>query len=376
MRAQSTRIAYIDGWRVIAIALVFLDHLGMNREISGFYSRSLLGFISEYGEVGVFIFFFISGYVVSLACLNEIAVSGDFSAAAFYARRMFRIAPPLILYLGFCLRMGATKTIDFSFDNFLSSALYLCNTAAPFVSCNWYVGHTWSLAFEEQFYLLFPFVFSFLELGRKPKPLAVAITALVISAPFFFTIWWIGKTGFLIAYLLFFAGYAAAKQGDRIMEFFGASRGPALLLSTLIVFLPRCVIASLGDTESARAGLIAYYRFFYVAAIPAMVLLSGATSTILRDILSNRPLAYLGRASYSIYLWQQICNGPVFNGLGIYAQLGLLSGMVIGCIILFELVEMKLIGLGRAISARLQRPGGPQHIRSFQLRTVIQTSGD
>lgn len=168
MRAPATRLAYIDGWRVLAIMLVFLDHLGANREIGAFYEASPIGFISQYGETGVFIFFFISGYVVSRACLAEVESSGAFSAPAFYARRFFRIVPPLMLYLAFCLALGAPGFIDFSPENFLSAALYLCNTTAPGVSCNWYVGHTWSLAFEEQFYWLFPVAFAYLELGRRP----------------------------------------------------------------------------------------------------------------------------------------------------------------------------------------------------------------
>lgn len=356
MRAQGGRIAYLDGWRVLAITLVFLDHLGMNKAIGAFYAHSPFGFVSEYGEVGVFIFFFISGHVVAGGCLNEIERTGDFSARAFYVRRFFRIVPPLMVYLAVCRWLGSEKTIDFSFANFFSSAAYLCNTTAPFVSCNWYVGHTWSLAFEEQFYILFPVVFSFVELGRRPKLPVAASAALVVSLPFVFTIWWIGKTGFLIAYALFFAGYAAAKFGDRFIACFGRFTGAALLTSALVAFLPRSVVASLGDSESARAELIAYYRLLHIAAIPAMVLLSGIAKTISHDILSNRVVAYLGRASYSIYLWQQLANGPVFNDLDVYAQLGLLSCVVLFCIALFEIVEVRLTAMGRALSGRMKRP--------------------
>jgi peptidoglycan/LPS O-acetylase OafA/YrhL len=208
------RLAYIDGWRVIAITLVLLDHLSMNRTIGAFYEASPFGVLSQYGETGVYLFFFISGYVVSLTCLREVATTGGFSTPAFYARRFFRIVPPLMLYLAACLALGAARLIDFGPENFLSAALYLCNTTAPLVSCGWYVGHTWSLAFEEQFYWLFPLVFAWAQLGRRPRPLLLGLAALFALAPFVFTIWWIGKIGCVIAYVLFFAGYVAARRSE------------------------------------------------------------------------------------------------------------------------------------------------------------------
>jgi hypothetical protein len=61
MRAAE-RLAFIDGWRAVAILLVFADHLGMNKEIGAFYEQSAIGVVSQYGETGVFIFFFISGF--------------------------------------------------------------------------------------------------------------------------------------------------------------------------------------------------------------------------------------------------------------------------------------------------------------------------
>jgi peptidoglycan/LPS O-acetylase OafA/YrhL len=353
MRENADRIAYIDGWRAIAIALVLLDHLAMNREIGAFYATSRLGLLSEYGEVGVFIFFFISGYVVSGASLREAAETGAFSAQGFYLRRFFRIVPPLTLYLCVCLALGAANVIGFSAVNFFSSALYLCNSTAPHVSCNWYVGHTWSLAFEEQFYLLFPLVFSFLEFRAKPNPIAAAGAILVAAIPLIFTLWWIGKTGFFVAYALFFAGYAAAKHGARVIDFIGPYRSAALIAAAVIAFMPRSFIASFGADEGARADLLAYYRLLHVVAIPALVLLTGRVA-MSRRVLSNRALAHFGRASYSIYLWQQLFNGPPFDDLCAASQIALLAAMAAVCAALYEWLETPLIEKGRALSRALR----------------------
>lgn len=356
MRAAE-RLDYIDGWRVIAILLVFADHLGMNREIGAFYESSPLGVLAQYGETGVFIFFFISGYVVSLTCLREVAQTGGFSAPAFYARRFFRIVPPLMLYLAALAALGLAGAIEFSPANFLSAALYLCNSTAPGVSCEWHVGHTWSLAFEEQFYAVFPVVFAWGALGKAPR-LALAAAALGFAAlPFVFTIWWIGKIGCVIAYALFLAGYAAAERGAALAPLFGRFRRPALVLAALVVFMPRSVVASFGADEAARAELIAWWRLAYVAAIPVLVLLSGAEKSRMRKLLSRRPLASLGRASYSVYLWQQLAAGPLFNGVGAVPQLALLASVILFCLILFQL-ELKFIALGHALSGRLRRRDG------------------
>lgn len=356
MRAAE-RLAYIDGWRVIAILLVFADHLGMNREIGAFYERSAFGVLSQYGETGVFIFFFISGYVVSLTSLREVRQTGGFSAPAFYARRFFRIVPPLTLYLAALMGLALAGVIDFSPANFVSAGLYLCNSTAPGVSCDWYVGHTWSLAFEEQFYCLFPAAFAWLTLGKAPRPILAAAALAFAAVPFVFTIWWIGKIGCVIAYALFFAGYAAAARGEATRGLFADSRLPALIVAALVVFMPRSVVASFGADEAARAALIAWYRLAYVGAIPVLVLLSGAAESPLRKALSIGAVAGLGRASYSVYLWQQLCNGPVFNGLGVAAQFALIGGMILFCLGLFR-IELKLIGFGQALSSRLQRRGG------------------
>jgi peptidoglycan/LPS O-acetylase OafA/YrhL len=352
MRA-SERLDFLDGWRVVALLLVLADHLGMNREIGAFYEKSAFGVVSQYGETGVFIFFFISGYVVSLGALREVAQTGGFSAPAFFARRFFRIVPPLMLYLAALMALSLAGLVDFAPESFVGAALYLCNTTAPGVSCDWYVGHTWSLAFEEQFYCLFPTVFAFLTWGRAPRLWVAAAVVAFAALPVVFTVWWIGKIGCVVAYALFFMGYAAARRGGTPPGLFEEFRTPALIAATLVVFMPRSVVASFGADEAARASLIAWYRLAYVGAIPLLVLLSGAAGGRLRKWLSIPALAALGRASYSAYLWQQLCNGPAFNGLDILPQLVLTAAIVPFCLVLYA-VERRLVAIGHEVSRRLR----------------------
>ncbi|MGJ0506305.1 MAG: acyltransferase family protein [Methylocystis sp.] len=350
------RLDYLDGWRVAAILMVFADHFSMNHAIAAFYEKSPLGVVAQYGETGVFIFFFISGYVVSLGCLKEAERTGGFSARAFYIRRFFRIVPPLMLYLTALLALGLGGAIEFGWDDFLSGALYLCNSTAPGVACKWYVGHTWSLAFETQFYWLFPAVFSWLALGKTPRLWPASAALAFAAVPFVFTIWWIGKIGCLIAYSLFFLGYLAARRAGAGWPRLGGWRYPALAGAALIVFMPRSVVASFGADEEMKGALIAWYRLAYIGAIPTLVLLTGAPGTILHGLLSNGVLAWLGRASYSVYLWQQLCNGPVFNDLDVLPQFALMGAMLLFCLCLFPL-EQRLVGFGRAAARRRSAEG-------------------
>ncbi|MCX7898855.1 MAG: acyltransferase [Methylocystis sp.] len=358
MSASAARIAYLDGWRAVAIALVLLDHISMNKATSAFYDAHGLRFLSEFGEVGVFVFFFISGHVVARASLAEVARTGGFDAFAFYMRRWFRIMPPFMLYLCVCLLLGRLGAIDFTPGNFLSAALYLCNTSAPHVSCDWTVGHSWSLAFEEQFYLLFPLIFARVELNRAPHRSAVALVGATIALPIVFPIWWIGVSGVLIAHALFFAGYLSAKYAKNVAALFATRRAQALLVSALIVFMPRSLIAALGDDEPARAALIDALRLAQIVATPALVILSGLTP-LTRDLLSHPRLSALGRATYSIYLWQQLFAGPPFNALAPALQLILLAAMAACCVLFYVYVETRIIEWGRAVghAASGARPG-------------------
>ena len=365
-QSRSSRIAYIDGWRVIAVICVIAAHLSQNMQIGLFFQHNWIGIISQYGEVGVFIFFFISGYVVSITCIREAAESRAFSISAFYVRRVFRIIPPLMIYLIVCLLLGMAHLIDFSIWSFLSSASYLCNTS--FVECGWYGGHTWSLAFEEQFYLVFPILFSYFELGRKPNFLRLSAILLFSTMPFFFSIFWIGKTGFVVVYALFSIGYLSAKYDNAISRLTTQFRfrGIVFLTAAIIVFMPLKYILPflIGDLQS---DFDKFYKFCYIFAVPLMVLMSGSNGFALKNILSMRYISYFGRATYSIYLWQQLVTGRVFQSESAYIMLILLTVMVLLCVSMYELVEFRFIKMGRKISTQIRFASQPMKLPNSRL---------
>lgn len=329
-----SRRGYIDTWRCVAVAVVILTHLLEVRR---------LGELPGY--VGVYIFFFISGFVVSKTCLSELKTSGYFSRAGFYVRRAFRIIPPLLVYVVACFVLARLGAIDFDAKQALAATTYLCNVTL--LDCGgWYVRHTWSLAFEEQFYLLFPLIFVWVETSRRPNILLLTGFAVLASLPLWLPIWWVGRQSVFVIYGLFTLGYLFARYEQRWHEV-----GHSGLLFAIGLALT-LIVASQHRTVS-------------LVSIPMMIVASGSPSFPLKKIFEITVVKYLGRISYSIYLWQQLFTG-YFKDLPMALNLVLLACMVVGCAALFTYVETPLIRQGKKLSNSLRRqPGvGPSLIRT------------
>jgi len=335
------RSRYIDSWRAIAVLLVVLSHLSQNVHIAVILKALDASFMATYGPVGVFIFFFISGHVVSRVCLQEIRSSGTFNIRGFYIRRIFRIAPPLLIYLTVCALLGVAGLIKFPMTEFIGASLYLCNSTQQLVPCGYISGHTWSLAFEEQFYLLFPMVFAAIELRRRIHP--TIILALGLSAvPFLLPIPWIGRTGFIIIYCLFSAGFLFAKYEAAVSKVLARAPTAFFIAAVTATFFPALALESLT--------LGKYYKFVYVISIPVMVVASSLTVGGTRAVFDSIVLSYFGRISYSIYLWQQLVTSETFHQSALVVQGCSILLVVAWCALSFQFIERPLIDWGRRLS--------------------------
>jgi peptidoglycan/LPS O-acetylase OafA/YrhL len=112
--------------------------------------------------LGVAFFFVISGFVICSGLTREFEIRGRVSIGSFYVRRCFRILPPLILFL---ISVWALKIVPPRSTG--NAALFLCNLAP----CDLKIAHTWSLAYEEQFYILFPIALILLLTCQQRWPL-------------------------------------------------------------------------------------------------------------------------------------------------------------------------------------------------------------
>ncbi len=170
-------LKYIKGFdalRAVSVILVILTHMGIfNYLPDNSFVRERLWYLFS-GSTGVNIFFALSGFLITRILLSEKKQQGTISFKNFYARRFLRLTPPLLIFLIIISWLMSEELIRSNMKGFMMSFLYLYN----FVPLQYHVtelGHTWSLAMEEQFYLLWPAVILFF-----PRSRALAISIFMI----------------------------------------------------------------------------------------------------------------------------------------------------------------------------------------------------
>src|SRR5690242_7033616 len=139
------RIPSLDGLRAVSIMLVLLGHLAGTEN-----SPADLKFLTNYANFGVRVFFVISGFLITGLLLKEHAYSGRIDLRQFYVRRFYRIVPAAYAFL---IVMVISAHHSLRPRDIALGFLYLTNYVYP---RPWVLGHLWSLAVEEQFYLLWP----------------------------------------------------------------------------------------------------------------------------------------------------------------------------------------------------------------------------
>jgi len=294
---QMTRPKYrpdIDGLRAVAVLSVLAFHLGWGRVAGRF--------------VGVDVFFVISGYLISAIVFSEVAGS-SFSVVAFYERRIRRIFPALFGMLIVFSIVASFYLLPTEFVDFAKSLL-----AAATSSSNFYFWkhsgyfdsptsspllHTWSLAVEEQFYILFPI---FLVVVRRffPERLRIAVVVLFIAS---------------------LTTSVAMVRIDSVAAFYMPyTRAWELLLGTVLSLgmFPRLHsplmrnVATLAGIGSILFSVVTYNThtpFPGLAALPPCIgsaLIIGAGEfgpSLVGAVLSWRPFVFIGLISYSLYLW-------------------------------------------------------------------------
>jgi peptidoglycan/LPS O-acetylase OafA/YrhL len=283
---STSRIAFLDGWRAVSVFLVMVGH-GQG----ALHAHSTLPI--DLSRLGVYIFFVISGYVITRLSLAQRARTGTFSQRQFMIRRALRILPPLVLYVVVVTFLGASgDTPALSAFRVLS---FTCNMDIPIGGCGFIFGHTWSLAFEEQFYLLFPFIFL-----RRTSILALlasifALLPLIIDVP------WLGKLTYLQAFLLLTVGCLYAVYQKRIEPLL--AKVPAVIMLVVSCLGILWFALDLGLLRVLTAPFVPFAILILVFALPARF-------TWVKHGLSLKPLCQIGLYSYSIYLWQQFFLMP------------------------------------------------------------------
>lgn len=327
-RKAQSRDPVLDGFRAYAVGLVILGHAMAYRFADQLESWGMIGhqirkLSGPLANLGVYLFFAISGYIITSLLLREEKRRGKISLQAFYLRRSFRILPPLVVYLVAVLLLS-TNGIITSPVNELPRALFTCNL----LECEWYIGHTWTLAVEEQFYLVWPVIFLFTA-KRIRSPFSV-IALIGLIAAYAILSWTFHSNALSFACIT--GGVCIALQPNW-RDFLAARCGPYL-------WMLAAALAVLGPFFLGNwlAGLI--------MPLLVLILIFGSYGlSWLHPFLIARPVQWIGAMSYSLYLWQQLFLGS--EPIGPVATL-----LMLPCVALLSmyLIERPFIRLSHRLS--------------------------
>jgi peptidoglycan/LPS O-acetylase OafA/YrhL len=292
-RMPERRIASLDGLRGIAILLVVTSHFGLGA--SG-------------GMVGVTLFFVLSGFLITSLLLEERERHGSIDLRAFYGRRALRLLPALAFYLfGMALLVAALRLAMPIWDITWPPALYVANYSQILGMDLAAHRHTWSLAVEEHFYLVWPVLFG-LGVTKRIRWLTAGVLALAIwrvSVGLWDPEWAYMGTD-TNAYALGLGCLLAAANQRGL-----ALRLPRWTAGTGVVVLIGLGLAPFTDLEALyRLGV---WLPIVAAAVSALVILAALRHS--PGFLSGRLLMWFGGVSYALYLWHApLLLFPIFEG--------------------------------------------------------------
>lgn len=291
----------IQGLRAVAVTLVVLGHSGVTSVAGGF--------------VGVDVFFVISGFLITSLMLREWARDGRISLGRFYARRALRLLPASTLVVlatlaGSWLFLGPLRFADYAKDA-IASAWYVVNFRLAEVGTDYFntdvppspFQHFWSLAVEEQFYLIWPIVLIVgLKLFRRRVLLAIPLLTLAVAS-------------FALSLHLTETSPSWAYFGSQARIWELAVGALLALAAHRLHDIPRPVAAVL---SWAGLAAIAYAAVSFDESTPfpgynAVIPVAGAAAVLAGGaaagrwgagaVLSLRPAVWIGGISYAWYLW-------------------------------------------------------------------------
>ena len=295
----------LDGLRAIAAVLVILFHTPPDGPFHG-------------GFIGVDIFFVLSAFLITSILVDEQDRTGTLRLGQFYWRRSVRLMPALLLLLAVYLLVAPILKPDYPhWRDALIAGLYVSNYAYIAAQVPAALGHTWSLAAEEQFYLLWPVVVLFLLRTKRP--------VLILGA---------GWAGLSLLRL---------NTDNPLVAYYGlATHGTGLVLGATLFFLLREGKLTLRPFHAFVAiGILAVLSFEAQMALSPLPIAVAefATAIIIGTVMTNpgslpllasRPLVGLGKLSYGLYLWHYPISFLVQEFGGFWSNFAIIFALSLG----------------------------------------------
>lgn len=339
----------LDGLRGFAILLVLANHTGLPHT-------------GRAGTVGVTAFFVLSGFLITRLLVEEHDRFGGVSLKGFYARRGLRLLPAMAGYLTVttivALRYGQPL------DQLVYAGLYVSNIARSVGVDMRLAPHTWSLAMEEQFYIVWPLLLlAMMSAGRSRRHmLQVVVLGIVASMALR---WWLVTGGASLVRLhndpllgggVLLVGCLLALLIDRIPTHRFLAAG--LFLGGVVIILA---------ASPGQKGVT-----LYLVVVPLVTVASAGLIAVLahdgqpgwmRAVTTWPPLRYLGRISYGLYLWHYTVYFVVKNHVTSYPLKPLLQvGIALPVAALsYHLLEAPFLRVKGRFRRQAGHDGGGDH---------------
>jgi len=355
--ANSRHIPTLDGWRALAILLVVAHHFG-----TAFFTEAQYYAVSptRFGTWGVPVFFGLSGVLITKLLLEEFDRTGSISLKSFYIRRAFRILPPATTYVLCVALLG----LMVSRTELVSSLLFFRNYV-PTSLAGLYTTHFWSLAVEEHFYLIWPGLLVFIGIRRGLAAAASISVALSL---------WMSADYHFHIYARVFPNLNLDTRSDlRLIGLFcGCSLAFLLHGPASREWLRRHYsIWAWILLAAAFIGCLKYSPYLEVLWVGILIPLLMVGTTLhpawaISRFLDLEPVKWIGRISYSLYLWQQLFLIPSWEPkpFGIIQQwpLNIVFVMLCACTSYYVL-EKPLVRVGHKLAGRFKATSGEGGVR-------------
>jgi peptidoglycan/LPS O-acetylase OafA/YrhL len=346
--APRSHLPTLDGWRAVAIAAVLCCH--------AHWPTAALNRLAPYGAMGVSVFFALSGFLITRRLMEEWRAAGRIHLTGFYIRRAFRILPPILVYLAVVSLLGlGWRLIPMDRRQLAASLFFYRNYLTTPVAQGWYTGHFWSLAVEEHFYLMWPVLLWCAGLRRArwlAPSLALAVAAWRVADARYD---WVGRlnpalrgsvarTDYRLDILLFGCAVALVWDEPRVQALLRRTGGSLLALGAAAA-----AVCCQVWTPPGYLTMVA----MLMALLPAATV-SKPASRVGR-ILELPLLVWVGRMSYSLYIWQQLFLPPdeLSRIPGIWQRGPWNLAAIFACAALsYRLVERPAMAWGKRLAGR------------------------
>ncbi|MGW4483125.1 acyltransferase family protein [Amycolatopsis sp. NPDC004368] len=353
------RFPGLDGLRAIAATIVVFFHYAGSK------------FVWPSGWVGVYIFFVLSGFLITTLLLREQDRTGRISLSGFYVRRVFRILPPYLVILGgiiaFVLLRGEFLARDF--PHALKYYLTFLNEFFPGSHGNGtdnFFSGSWTLGIEEKFYLVWPFLLVAIGIGAARRKLALVLAAmavLVALVPLTTGGWLLDfspsaiyRSSIHYAILLGGCLLAILLHYRRSFAVLRPFTHPLAAIPIVVGFL--ALHADLDPLwRETRQNLLVLLGYAVLTMLLLIVLLSPGPA---RWLLSTAPMRFVGERSYSLYLLQGPVHFVVIQAVPPLEHNRLLTAVTVFLVdlaiadLIHRWVEQPMITTGKRLLARRQ----------------------